>query len=120
MNLEELRAPLSHRAQLQRYEEGRGPPDKGFRPGGRRSFDSWQVGVSIDSLFEYGRLFLVPSTVLVSSKVSRERQLVFHTWTAKASTSKKMARRGFKKDENNWVYCMYRVDLCLLSSTTPR
>jgi hypothetical protein len=25
MNLEELRAPLSHRAQLQRYEEGRGP-----------------------------------------------------------------------------------------------
>jgi hypothetical protein len=59
MNLEELRAPLgSHRAQLQRYEDGRGPPDKGFRPGGRRSFDSWQVGVSIDSLFEYGRLFL--------------------------------------------------------------
>jgi hypothetical protein len=47
---------LSHRAQLQRYEEGRGPPDKGFRPGGRRSFDSWQVGVSIDSLFEYGRV----------------------------------------------------------------
>ena len=59
MNLEELRAPLSHCAELQRYEEGRGPPDKGFRPGGRRSlFDSWQVGVSIDSLFEYGRLFL--------------------------------------------------------------
>jgi hypothetical protein len=27
------------------------------RPGGRRSFDSWQVGVSIDSLLEYGRLF---------------------------------------------------------------
>jgi hypothetical protein len=53
MNLEELRA--------QRYEDRRGPPDKGFRPGGRRSFDSWQVvvGVSIDSLFaEYGRLFL--------------------------------------------------------------
>ena len=58
MNLEELRAPLSHRAQLQRYEDGRGPPGKGFRPGGRRSFDSWQVGVSIDSLFEYGMLFL--------------------------------------------------------------
>jgi hypothetical protein len=57
MNLEELRAPLRE-AQLQRYEDGRGPPDKGFRPGGRRSFDSWQVGVSIDSLFEYGRLFL--------------------------------------------------------------
>ena len=49
MNLEELRA--------QRYEDRRGPPDKGFRPGGRRSFDSWQVvvGVSIDSLFEYGQ-----------------------------------------------------------------
>ena len=32
-------------------EDGEGTPqDKGFRPGGRRSFDSWQVGVSIDSL----------------------------------------------------------------------
>jgi hypothetical protein len=43
---------LSHRTQLQRYEDGEGgdPQDKGFRPGGRRSFDSWQVGVSIDSL----------------------------------------------------------------------
>ena len=35
MNLEELRAPLSHRDQLQRYEEGRGRPDNGFRPGYR-------------------------------------------------------------------------------------
>jgi hypothetical protein len=33
MNLEELRAPFSHCAQLQRYGDGRGPPDKGFRPG---------------------------------------------------------------------------------------
>ena len=42
---------LSHRTQLQRYKDGEGDPkDKGFRPGGRRSFDSWQVGVSIDSL----------------------------------------------------------------------
>jgi hypothetical protein len=40
---------LSHRTQIQRYEDG-DPKDKGFRPGGRRSFDSWQVGVSIDSL----------------------------------------------------------------------
>jgi len=38
---------------------GRGPQDKGFRPGGRRSFDSWQVGVSIDSSLQYGRLFLL-------------------------------------------------------------
>ena len=33
MNLEELRAPLSHRAQLQRYEEGRGPQTRGFARG---------------------------------------------------------------------------------------
>jgi hypothetical protein len=43
---------------------GGDPQHKGFRPGGRRSFDSWQVGVSFDSLFEYvyGRLFLVGKT----------------------------------------------------------
>lgn len=67
MNLEELRAPLSHRAQLQRYEEGRGPPDKGFRPGGRRFFDS------IDSLLQYGRLFLLFLLFLIELYVQINR-----------------------------------------------
>jgi hypothetical protein len=40
---------------------GGDPKTRGFaRPGGRRSFDSWQVGVSIDSLLfnKYGRVIL--------------------------------------------------------------
>ena len=56
MNLEELRAPLSHRAQLQRYEEGRGPPDKGFRPGAEDLLIPGRLGCPFDSLFEYGQV----------------------------------------------------------------
>jgi hypothetical protein len=46
------RAEDAHHHHIQQ-KTGRGPDpqDKGFRPGGRRSFDSWQVGVSIDSYF---------------------------------------------------------------------
>ena len=67
-----LRAPLSHRAQLQRYEDGTegDPQTRSFARGAEDLLiHSWLVGVSIDSLlYKYGRLFLLFLLFLIELK----------------------------------------------------